>query len=145
MAVPAYAGAGDLPGGGDTITLVRGYEDESRMAPDIDWASLARLDGTIVCYAGSHQLLHITDALLAHGWTADEPVVVVYNGTLPSQDTIATTIGDLRERLSAHPAARSRDSGHWTGGWFPRSPAMVRRAAVVRPTGARHPPARTGA
>ena len=106
-AVPAYAGVPvTYPGGGDTITLVRGYEGESRTAPDIDWASLARLDGTIVCYAGAHQLLHITEALLGNGWSADEPIVVVYNGTLPSQDTIATTIGELRERLGAHPPRR---------------------------------------
>ncbi len=142
MAVPAYAGVPvTYPGGGDTITLVRGYEDESRTAPDIDWASLARLDGTIVCYAGSHQLLHITDALLAHGWTADEPVVVVYNGTLPSQDTIATTIGDLRERLSAHTPRREAAIlviGRVVGfrdhlRWFDARPLFGQRVLVTRP------------
>ena len=142
MAVPAYAGVPvTYPGGGDTITLVRGYEDESRTAPDIDWASLARLDGTIVCYAGSHQLLHITDALLAHGWSADEPVVVIYNGTLPSQDTIATTIGGLRERLSAHAPRRGAAIlviGRVVGfrdhlRWFDARPLFGRRVLVTRP------------
>ena len=57
IAVPAYAGVPvTYPGGGDTITLVRGYEDESRTPPDIDWASLAALEGTVVCYAGAQQL-----------------------------------------------------------------------------------------
>ena len=66
IAVPAYAGVPvTYPGGGDTLTFVRGYEDESRTAPDVDWASLARLDGTIVCYAGAQQLPRILDALLA--------------------------------------------------------------------------------
>ena len=37
--------------GGDTLTFVRGHEDHGK-APEIDWGSLARLDGTIVCYAG---------------------------------------------------------------------------------------------
>ena len=61
LAVPAYAGVPvTYPGGGDTITLVRGYEDESRTPPDIDWASLARLDGTIVCYAGPVSYTHLT-------------------------------------------------------------------------------------
>src|SRR5688572_28751409 len=51
IAVPAYAGVPvTYPGGGDTITLIRGYEDESRTLPEIDWASLARLGGTVVCY-----------------------------------------------------------------------------------------------
>ena len=43
IGVPAYAG---IPvtyhGGGDTLTLVRGYEDESRTPPHVDWSSLAR-------------------------------------------------------------------------------------------------------
>ena len=69
LAVPAYAGVPvTYPGGGDTITLVRGYEDESRTAPDIDWASLARLEGTVVCYAGAQQLPRILEALMANGW-----------------------------------------------------------------------------
>src|SRR3954469_12010225 len=35
IAVPAYAGVPvTYPGGGDTITLVRGYEDESRVPAD---------------------------------------------------------------------------------------------------------------
>src|SRR5215475_1063741 len=60
LAVPAYAGVPvTYPGGGDTITLVRGFEDERRTPPDVDWASLARLEGTIVCYAGSQQLLRL--------------------------------------------------------------------------------------
>ncbi len=57
IAVPAYAGVPvTYPGGGDTITLVRGFEDESRTPPKIDWAGLARLEGTVVCYAGAQQL-----------------------------------------------------------------------------------------
>jgi uroporphyrinogen III methyltransferase/synthase len=141
-AVPAYAGVPvTYPGGGDTITLVRGYEDESRTAPDIDWASLSRLDGTIVCYAGAHQLVHITDALLTHGWTRDEPTVVVYNGTLPSQDTIATTIGELRDRLGSHPPRRDAAIlvvGRVVGfrdhlRWFDARPLFGRRVLVTRP------------
>src|ERR1700730_1485953 len=40
------------PGGGDTLTFVRGHEDEGKTRAEVDWTSLARLDGTIVCYAG---------------------------------------------------------------------------------------------
>jgi uroporphyrinogen III methyltransferase/synthase len=141
-AVPAYAGVPvTYPGGGDTITLVRGYEGESRTAPDVDWASLARLEGTIVCYAGAHQLLHITEALLAHGWAPDEPTVVVYNGTLPSQETIAATIGELRERLRTHPPRRDAAIlviGRVVGfrdhlRWFDARPLFGRRVLVTRP------------
>ncbi len=141
-AVPAYAGIPvTYPGGGDTLTLVRGYEGESRIAPDIDWASLARLDGTIVCYAGAHQLLHITAALLASGWSADEPLVVIYNGTLPSQDTVETTIGRLHDQLSTTPLRRDPAIlvlGRVVGfrehmRWFDARPLFGRRVLVTRP------------
>ena len=68
IAVPAYAGVPvSYPGGGDTITLVRGFEDESRTPPKIDWAGLVRLEGTVVCYAGAQQLPLILESLQEHG------------------------------------------------------------------------------
>src|SRR5262245_45891060 len=83
IGVPAYAGVPvSYPGGGDTITLVRGCEDESRTSPDVDWASLARLDGSVVCYAGAQQLTRMLEAALAHGWAPETSAVIVYNGTL---------------------------------------------------------------
>src|SRR5687767_8942009 len=84
IAVPTYAGIPvTYPGGGDTVTLVRGFEDESRELPRVDWASLARLDGTVVCYVGAHQLPRILDQLLRHGWSANDTAAVIYNGTTP--------------------------------------------------------------
>ena len=53
IGVPSYAGIPiTYPGGGDTLTFIRGHEDEGRTRASVDWTSLARLDGTIVCYAG---------------------------------------------------------------------------------------------
>jgi uroporphyrinogen III methyltransferase/synthase len=76
--VPAYAGIPVFyPGGGDTVTIVRGHEDEGREKTRIDWESLARLNGTIVCYVGPNQLLKMLDALLTHGRSADESAAVV--------------------------------------------------------------------
>src|SRR5918995_16518 len=54
----SYAGVPlTYPGGGDSVTFVRGHEDESSTAPNVDWASLARLGGTLVCYTGTLQEL----------------------------------------------------------------------------------------
>jgi uroporphyrinogen III methyltransferase/synthase len=128
------------PGGGDTITLVRGYEDESRTPPDIDWASLARLGGTVVCYAGAHQLPRILDAIQAHGWPAEDNAVVVYNGTLPGQQTLSGTVNELlevvREQGRRDPAilvigrvAGFRDHLRW----FDARPLFGRRVLVTRP------------
>ena len=53
----AYAGIPiTYPGAGDTVTFVRGHEDEGREKARIDWAALAKLEGTIVSYAGPQQL-----------------------------------------------------------------------------------------
>ena len=53
--IPAGIGAASYagipltyPGGGDTLTFVRGHEDEGKTRASVDWTSLARLDGTIV-------------------------------------------------------------------------------------------------
>ncbi len=119
-AVPAYAGVPvSYPGAGDTITFVRGHEDENRAPPDVDWASLARLDGTVVCDAGAYQLPRILDALRDGGWPAETPAAVIYHGTLPNQETVTGTIAEL--------AAAVRDSRR-------RAPAMlvVGRVAALR-------------
>ncbi|MSO82508.1 MAG: uroporphyrinogen-III C-methyltransferase [Acidobacteria bacterium] len=141
IAVPAYAGVPvTYPGGGDTITLIRGHEDESRTLPDIDWASLARLGGTSVCYAGAQQLPRILEALRAHGWPADDQAVVIYNGTLPQQDTISGTIAELLEELREHPRRSPatlvvgrvvRLRPHLR--WYDARPLFGRRVLVTRP------------
>src|SRR3977135_1545735 len=96
VAVPSYAGVPiTYPGGGDTLTFIRGHEDEGKARPTIDWTSLARLDGTIVCYAGPQQLPYIINALVSHGRPAEDPAAVVYDGTLPTQETIAGTLDGL--------------------------------------------------
>jgi uroporphyrinogen III methyltransferase/synthase len=122
------------------VTLVRGFEDESRTAAHIDWASLGRLDGTIVCYTGAQQLLRVLEALQASGWPDEEPAVVVYNGTLPSQHTLSGTLADLRHAVRQHPR---RDPAILVVGrvvgfrehlrWFDTRPLFGKRVLVTRP------------
>jgi uroporphyrinogen III methyltransferase / synthase len=141
IGVPAYAGVPvSYPGGGDTITLVRGYEDESRTPPNIDWTSLAKLGGTIVCYAGAQQLPRILDALRSHGWPADDSAVITYNGTLASQVSVAGTIAELADVVREHPR---RDPAILVIGrvvgfrehlrWFDSRPLFGKRVLVTRP------------
>jgi len=141
IGVPGYAGVPiTYPGGGDTLTLVRGHEDESQSAPEIDWASLSQLEGTVVCYAGTRQLPAILDALLAHGRAGNEPAVVIFNGTLPSQETIAGTLEELAAAMRQRPpkapsilvlgrVSALRDHLRW----FDERPLFGRRIVVTRP------------
>jgi len=98
IAVPSYAGVPiTYPGGGDTLTFVRGHEDEGKARASVDWDSLARLDGTIVCYAGPKQLPAILSALVSHGRPGDDSAAIVYDGTLPTQKTISGKLSDIAE------------------------------------------------
>ena len=141
IGVPAYAGVPvTYPGGGDTITLVRGYEDESRTPPDIDWASLAKLEGTIVCYAGAQQLPRMLDAMQANGWPSDDRGVIVYNGTLASQETVSGTLMKLLEHVQEQPRRGPAILvvGRVVGfrdhlRWFDARPLFGKRVLVTRP------------
>src|SRR5215212_2599322 len=141
IAVPSYAGVPiTYPGGGDTLTFVRGHEDEGNTRPSVDWTSLAHLDGTIVCYAGPQQLPHIISSLLSHGRPAEEPSAIVHDGTLPTQETISGTLTDLAERLKA---VDDRRPGILIVGrvaalrehlrWFDSRPLFGKRIHVTRP------------
>lgn len=141
IAVPAYAGVPvTYPGAGDTITLIRGYEDESRTAPEIDWVSLARLGGTAVCYAGPQQLPRILEAIKGSGWPADGRAVVIYNGTMPAQETVSGTVSELLDTVRDNPrrGAATLVVGLVVGlrphlRWFDARPLFGRSVLVTRP------------
>lgn len=141
IGVPAYAGVPvTYPGGGNTLTMVRGYEDESRTVPDVDWASLARLDGTLVCYAGAQQLPRILDTLISHGWATDTPAMIVWNGTHTSQVSTAGTLAELVEQVHDQPRRHPAILvvGRVVGfrdhlRWFDERPLFGKRVLVTRP------------
>ncbi len=141
IGVPSYAGIPiTYPGGGDTLTFVRGHEDEGKARASVDWTSLARLDGTIVCYAGPDRLPTILNSLLAHGWPAEDSAAVIYDGTLPTQETHLGSIDELlrltRESTDRRPAilvvgrvAALREHLRW----FDQRPLFGKRILVTRP------------
>jgi len=140
IAVPSYAGVPiTYPGGGDTLTFIRGHEDEGKTRASIDWASLARLDGTIVCYAGPQQLKTILTALVAHGRPPEDAAAVVYDGTLPIQETLD---GSLEEIAKAIKPDERRPAILVVGRvaalrqhlrWFDARPLFGKRVLVTRP------------
>ena len=141
IGVPSYAGIPiTYPGGGDTLTFVRGHEDEGNMRASVDWASLAKLDGTIVCYAGAQQLPGILSALVANGRSPEETAALVYDGTLPTQETL---VGSLDELARATNESGERRPAILVVGrvvalrehlrWFDARPLFGKRILVTRP------------
>ncbi len=143
IAVAATAFAGiplTYPGAGDTLTFVRGQDDTGTAMPDADWPALARLNGTLLSYASAHQLPRMLQALLDQGCPPDMPAAIVRHGTLPTQQTEASTVGSLAEAL-AGPARR--DGGLLVVGrvvrfrqylrWFDSRPLFGRGVLVTRP------------
>lgn len=141
ISAPAYAGVPvSYPGAGDTITLLRGYEDDNRVPPDVDWPSLIRLDGTVVCQASTQQLPHILESLRDHGYGTDAQAVLIYNSTLPDQETLSGTIAELLDLIGEQPRRKAATLvvGRVVGfrdhlRWFDARPLFGRRILVTRP------------
>ena len=140
LGAASYAGIPlTYPGGGDTLTFIRGHEDEGKARASIDWAGLAQLDGTLVCYAGPDQLRSMLGALIAHGRAPDEPAAIVYDGTLPAQETHAGTLEQVAEIMKR---SDDRRPGILVVGrvvalrdhlrWFDARPLFGKRILVTR-------------
>ena len=134
---PAYAGIPvTYPEAGNVLTIIRGHENESDTAPDVDWARLAGSAGTIVCYAGAGQIRAMSQALISHGRPPDETAALIYDATLPSQRTVdgtLETIGALSDTqlpallvVGAVAGLRSHLR------WFDNRPLSGRRIVVTR-------------
>jgi len=142
IAAPSYSGVPTTySGGGDTITLIRGYEDgKAQRDIDVDWTSVSRLDGTLVCYAGAQQIPRIISQLVAHGRPPDESAVVVYDGTLPTQESLQGSLAEIGDKLKR---STDRRPGVLIVGrvvalrehlrWFDSRPLFGKRVLVTRP------------
>ena len=101
--------------------------------------SLARLDGTIVCYAGPEQLPQMLQALVTHGRSEEESAALIYDGTLATQQTDARNA----RRYRAGPGSRRIDGRRIIAGcvaalrehlrWFDARPLFGKRVLVTRP------------
>jgi len=137
IGVPAYAGIPiTYPGGGDTVTLVRGNEAETDEPPRVDWQRLAGIDGTLVCHAGAKQVEVIVGQLLANGRSPDESAALIYDGTTPAQETLVGTLGTIVARARASSPAMLV-IGQVVGlrehlRWFDDRPLFGRRIVVTR-------------
>ncbi|GIG20481.1 uroporphyrinogen-III C-methyltransferase [Cellulomonas chitinilytica] len=103
--VPGVTSAIAVPGAAGIPVTHRGVSRQVTIlsahdrAPD--WATLARLDGTLVLLMGVAQLAGHARSLVEHGRDPSTPVAVVERGTLPDQRTTVGTLANIAEQALA--------------------------------------------
>ncbi|MCF2527498.1 uroporphyrinogen-III C-methyltransferase [Yinghuangia soli] len=100
ISVPALAG---IPvthrGVAHEFTVVSGHVAPDDPASLTDWSALARLHGTLVLLMAMERLGKIADALIRHGRDAATPVAVIQEGTMATQRTLHSTLGEVAEAV----------------------------------------------
>ncbi|MGR5145787.1 uroporphyrinogen-III C-methyltransferase [Photobacterium alginatilyticum] len=62
---------------------------------EIEWASLAQSNNTLVFYMGLKQSGHISDKLITHGLSSDTPCAIIENGTRKEQRVLTSSLANL--------------------------------------------------
>ncbi len=81
-------------------TFVTGH-DANGDVPSVNWEHIAKGSPVIVIYMGVKHIAEITSMLIKYGRSKDEPVAIIANATLPSQEMVTTTLGTAVEDLAA--------------------------------------------
>lgn len=101
LAVPAMAG---IPvthrGVTHDLTIVSGHLPPGHPDSLVQWGALASLRGTIVLMMAVENAPLIAEVLLRGGRDASTPVAVVCDGTMPTERTVLSTLGDLAEAIT---------------------------------------------
>ena len=98
-ALAASAGAGaplTHRGSAQAVTFVTGHASNGAK-PDLDWASLARPNQTVVIYMGLSQAAPIAARLMAAGGPGSTPALIVENASRADERRIVTTLAGLAE------------------------------------------------
>ncbi len=138
LSTAAYAGIPlTYPGGGDTLTFVRGHEANGGRLR-VGWTHLAKLEGTVAAYGGRTELLAVAQGLMEHGRSPEERAALVQQGTHVSQQTFAGSLADVVARLEdGVDGSATMVIGKVVGlrdhlRWFDQRPLFGRRVLVTR-------------
>ena len=100
ISVPALAG---IPvthrGVAHDFTVVSGHLPPGHERSLVDWDALARMRGTLLLMMAVENGPHIAAALLAGGRAPGTPVAVVSDGSMPTERTVLSTLGELTADL----------------------------------------------
>jgi uroporphyrinogen III methyltransferase/synthase len=123
------------------VAFVTGQECAPKNASNsLDYGTLAAFPGTLVFYMGITTAPRWSSELIQHGKAASTPVAIVRRCSLPDQETIVTTLGQLADVLNKEklrpPAvvivgevATARSAVNW----FNTRPLFGRSVLVTRP------------
>ncbi|QYC44051.1 Siroheme synthase [Nonomuraea coxensis DSM 45129] len=111
VVVPGITSAVAVPAAAGVPVTHRGVSQEFHVisvhvAPDderstVDWPGLARSEGTLVLLMAVERLAKVAETLLRDGRSPDTPVIVVQDGTLPTQRAVVASLSTVADRVSA--------------------------------------------
>ncbi|GAA1298155.1 uroporphyrinogen-III C-methyltransferase [Planotetraspora silvatica] len=109
--VPGITSAVAVPASAGVPVTHRGVSQEFHVisvhvAPDdprstVDWPGLARSQGTLVLLMGVERIGQLARTLIRDGRSPETPVMVVQDGTLPTQRAVIATLSTVAERVTA--------------------------------------------
>ncbi|WP_043640230.1 uroporphyrinogen-III C-methyltransferase [Nonomuraea candida] len=109
--VPGLTSAVAVPAAAGVPVTHRGVSQEFHVisvhvAPDdprstVDWPALARSQGTLVLLMAVERLPKVAEALVRDGRSPETPVMVVQDGTLPTQRAVIASLSTVADRVSA--------------------------------------------
>jgi uroporphyrin-III C-methyltransferase/precorrin-2 dehydrogenase/sirohydrochlorin ferrochelatase len=82
------------------FTVVSAHLAE-RSESTVDWKSLAAGSSTLVLMMAMGRLAEISATLISHGRPATTPVAVIQDATLPTQQTVVSTLDSLAADVAA--------------------------------------------
>ncbi|MEN9676898.1 MAG: uroporphyrinogen-III C-methyltransferase [Verrucomicrobiota bacterium] len=116
-----------------------GHEDPDKPESRLDWAQIARMEGTRVVLMGVERIADITAGLLRGGASAATPVALIRWGTTGRQETLVGTLETIATQVAA--AGFEAPAVIVIGGvvglrsklnWFERRPLFGQRIVVTR-------------
>jgi uroporphyrin-III C-methyltransferase / precorrin-2 dehydrogenase / sirohydrochlorin ferrochelatase len=100
--VPGITSAVAVPGAANVPVTHRGVAQEFSVVSvhvppgdprsTVDWPALAAMQGTLILLMAVERLAAVAETLIHHGRSAQTPVSVIADGTLPTQRTIVATL-----------------------------------------------------
>ncbi len=77
-----------------SVTFITGHDQRGETPDTLNWRAISDGAQVLVIYMGLKHLATITARLLSAGRSAGEPVAILCNATLPSQQILETTLAE---------------------------------------------------